>query len=64
LIVPRLVFGSYRADKQSDTLTNKQTPLKPSTALRYATSEGKYCSLKEQLQLCHVRTTVGTSGIE
>jgi len=32
---------SYRVDKQTHKLTNKQTPLKTSTSLRYATPVSK-----------------------
>jgi len=36
------LLGSYPADKHTDKLTNnKQTPLKTSTALRYATPVDK-----------------------
>ena len=34
--------GSYRVDKQTNTPTNKQTPLETSNALRYATTLGNY----------------------
>jgi len=35
-------FGSYRVDKQTEKLTNKQTPLKISTSLCYATPVSKH----------------------
>jgi len=41
LIILRLVVRKLSCG-QTNTLTNKQTPLKTSTALRYATHVGKY----------------------
>ena len=35
-------FGSYRVDKHTNLQTNKQTPLKTSNVLRYATTLGNY----------------------
>ena len=36
-------FGSYLVAKQTNTPTNKQTPLKTSNAVRYDTTLGKNC---------------------
>ena len=35
-------FGRYRIDKQTNKHTDKQTPLKTSNAIRYATTLGKH----------------------
>jgi len=50
--------GIVRTNRQTNTLTNKQTPLKTSTSLRYATPVGNqyYCLAVCSMQITTLRS--------